>query len=88
MIAFSQLGGIVGSNIYLPTQSPRYPVGFGISIALLGVFGIIWPACYYFILKGINAKRARVPVEEVRERYTDEELAEMGDESLLFRYAT
>ncbi|KAJ4348508.1 uncharacterized protein N0V89_009885 [Didymosphaeria variabile] len=88
MIAFSQLGGIVGSNIYISSQSPRYPVGFGISITMLGLFGIIWPACYYFILRRINAKRARTPVEEVKEKYTDQELAEIGDESPLFRYST
>jgi hypothetical protein len=88
MIAFSQLGGIVGSNIYISNQSPRYPVGFGISITMLGLFGIVWPACYYIILKRINAKRAAIPVEEIREKYTDEQLAEMGDESPLFRYST
>jgi MFS family permease len=88
MIAFSQLGGIVGSNIYISDQSPRYPVGFGISISMLGLFGIIWPVVYYFLLRRINAKRASVPVEEVREKYSDDELAEMGDESPLFRYST
>ncbi|KAF2501166.1 MFS general substrate transporter [Lophium mytilinum] len=88
MISFSQLGGIVGSNIYLANESPRYPVGFGVSISMLFVFGIVWPVFYYFILKRINAKRAALPVEEVREKYTDEQLAEMGDESPLFRYST
>lgn len=88
MIAFSQLGGIVGSNIYIASQSPRYPVGFGISISMLGVFGIVWPAMYFFILKRINAKRTKIPVEEVREKYTDAQLAEMGDDSPLFRYST
>jgi MFS family permease len=88
MISFSQLGGIVGSNIYISTQSPRYPVGFGISISMLGLFGIIWPVIYFFILKRINLQRARIPVEEIREKYTDDQLAEMGDESPLFRYST
>jgi MFS family permease len=88
MIAFSQFGGIVGSNIYISTQSPRYPIGFGISVTMLGLFGIVWPACYYIILKGINRKRARMSVEEVREKYSEDELTEMGDESPLFRYST
>jgi MFS family permease len=88
MISFSQLGGIVGSNIYISNQSPRYPVGFGISISMLGLFGIIWPVIYFFILKRINSQRAKMPVEEVREKYSDSDLAEMGDESPLFRYST
>jgi len=54
----------------------------------LGLFGIVWPACYWVILKKINAKRARVAPEEVREKYSDEQLADMGDESPLFRYST
>lgn len=88
MIAFSQLGGIMGSNIYIGSQNPTYPVGFGISITMLALFGIIWPVIYFFILKRINNNRARTPTEEVREKYTDEDLAEMGDESPLFRYST
>ncbi|PSN69155.1 MFS general substrate transporter [Corynespora cassiicola Philippines] len=88
MIAFSQLGGIVGSNIYIAEQSPRYPLGYGISISMLGIFGIIWPVCYFFILKRTNANRARMSVDEVRSKYTDEQLAEMGDNSPLFRYST
>lgn len=88
MIAFSQLGGIMGSNIYIGSQSPTYPVGFGISISMLGLFGIVWPVIYFFILKRINANRASIPADEVRAKYTDDELAEMGDESPLFTYST
>lgn len=88
MIAFSQLGGIMGSNIYIGAESPTYPVGFGISITMLGLFGIVWPVVYFFILKRINRCRARMPAEEIHENYTDGELADMGDESPLFRYST
>ncbi|OJI99433.1 hypothetical protein ASPVEDRAFT_60462 [Aspergillus versicolor CBS 583.65] len=88
MVSFSQLGGIVGSNIYISSQAPTYPVGFGISMGMLAVFGCIWPVIYYFILKRINAKRAAMDENEIRSRYTEEELSEMGDRSPLFRYAT
>lgn len=88
MIALSQLGGIVGSNIDIAGQSPRYPVRFGISVGMLGLFGIAWPIGYFFILKGINANRATISVQEVKERYSDEKLAELGDGSPLFRYST
>jgi hypothetical protein len=88
MIAFSQLGGIVGSNIYIAKEAPRYPFGFGISITMLGLFGIVWPICYYFILRRINEKRSSTLLEVVRAKHTDEDLAEMGDKSPLFRYST
>ncbi|KAH6876325.1 major facilitator superfamily domain-containing protein [Thelonectria olida] len=88
MISFSQLGGIVGSNIYIAEQSPTYPVGFGISLGMLVAFGVIWPVIYYYILKRINAKRAAIPIEQVHTKYTEEELSELGDRSPLFRYST
>ncbi|PLB54080.1 MFS general substrate transporter [Aspergillus steynii IBT 23096] len=88
MISIGQLGGIMGSNIFIANEAPRYPVGFGICLALLVVFGILWPVVYYFILKGINARRAAIPIEEIQAKYTEEQLAEMGDESPMFRYAT
>ncbi|KAL4797764.1 major facilitator superfamily domain-containing protein [Aspergillus venezuelensis] len=88
MVSFSQLGGIVGSNIYISSQAPTYPVGFGISMGMLAVFGCIWPIIYWVILRRINAKRAAMNETEVRMRYTNEELADMGDLSPLFRYAT
>ncbi|KAJ5579711.1 uncharacterized protein N7459_005696 [Penicillium hispanicum] len=87
MISFSQLGGIMGSNIYIGSTAPKYPLGFGLSIAMLGLFGCIWPPVYALILKRINAKRAAIPEEDIRAKYTADELAEMGDESPLFRYS-
>lgn len=57
-------------------------------MGMLAVFGCIWPVIYYFILKRINSKRAAMDENEIRSRYTEEELSEMGDTSPLFRYAT
>jgi hypothetical protein len=54
---------------------------------MLTVFGVIWPAIYYVILKRINKKRAAIPVEETMSKYSPEELTEMGDLSPLFKYA-
>ena len=54
---------------------------------MLGAFGCIWPPIYALILRRINAKRAAISEEEVRAKYTEEELVEMGDESPLFRYS-
>ncbi|KAL4884123.1 major facilitator superfamily domain-containing protein [Aspergillus karnatakaensis] len=87
MMSISQLGGVMGSNIFLAKESPTYPVGFGICLSMLMIFGVIWPVIYYFILRRINSKRAAVPVEEVMAKFTVEELTELGDESPLFRYS-
>ena len=78
----------MGSIIYIAITAPEYPAGFGTSLAMIVVFAIIWPIMYYFLLKNINNQRARMSSEEVHAKYTDEQLAEMGDESPLFRYST
>lgn len=78
----------MGSNIFIATEAPTYNIGYGICLGMLVVFGVIWPVIYYFILKGINAKRAKLTKEEIFAKYSEEELAEMGDESPLFRYST
>ena len=56
-------------------------------MGMLAVFGCIWPVIYYFVLKCINAKRAAMDEREIRARYTEEELSDVGDTSPLFRYA-
>ena len=55
---------------------------------MLVLFGMICPVIYYIILKCINAKRAAIPLEEIYSTYTEEQLADLGDESPLFRYST
>ncbi|KAK5937723.1 hypothetical protein PMZ80_009852 [Knufia obscura] len=34
-IGFGNIGGIVASVVYLPTQAPRYPLGFGMGLGFL-----------------------------------------------------
>ncbi|RKK25345.1 hypothetical protein BFJ66_g14501 [Fusarium oxysporum f. sp. cepae] len=72
MMSFSQLGGIVRSNIYIAGQAPTYPGGFGTSLRMLVVCGIIWPLVYRFNLKGIYRKRAAIPLEEIQAKYTEQ----------------
>ena len=76
----------MGSNIYIAKESPYYPVGFGLSLGMLLAFGVIWPPIYVMILKRINARRAEMSAAEIREKYTTAQLAELGDESPLFKY--
>ncbi|KAJ9133702.1 MFS general substrate transporter [Pleurostoma richardsiae] len=88
MVSIGQLGGIVGSNIFLAREAPVYSIGFGICLGMLVVIGVIWPVIYWAILKRINAQRDRLSIEEIAAAYTEEDLADMGDRSPLFRYAT
>lgn len=76
----------MGSNIFLANESPTYNTGFGICLAMLVLFGIIWPVIYWVILKRINARRSAIPRDEIFAKYTEVELRQMGDLSPLFRY--
>ncbi|WWC71933.1 uncharacterized protein I206_105892 [Kwoniella pini CBS 10737] len=84
---FGQAGGVLGSNIYLANQAPKYPVGFGISAGLLAFGNLIVPALYYIWVGRINASRAAMSEEEIRAKYTPQQLEAMGDRSPLYFYA-
>ncbi|KAH9226597.1 hypothetical protein K456DRAFT_1730862 [Colletotrichum gloeosporioides 23] len=79
------IGGIVGSFIYREDESPKYPTGFGSSFAFAGL-GVV--ACFVleFLFWNINRKRDKFTEEEIRAKYSDDELQMMGDRSPLFRY--
>ncbi|WWC64670.1 uncharacterized protein I303_107281 [Kwoniella dejecticola CBS 10117] len=83
---FTQIGGIVGSNIYLAKQAPRYQAGFGTSFGLVLVGDIVIIAAYWWWIGRVNAKRAAMSEDEIRAKYSPEQLQEMGDKSPFFVY--
>lgn len=85
MICLGNTGGIVGSYIFMEDESPRYPTGFGASLgfAAAGVGGCIVLELAY---KTTNTRREAMTEQEIRSKYTEEELIELGDRSPLFRY--
>jgi MFS family permease len=84
-ICIGGLGGAVGSNIYLGREAPHYWTGYGFS---LGIIVAAW--CSAIALRwGLNRENRRreaMSEEEIREKWTEEELEEMGDASPRFRY--
>ncbi|RMJ09709.1 hypothetical protein CDV36_010657 [Fusarium kuroshium] len=85
MICLGSIGGIIGSYIYKENEKPKYPTGFGASFAFAGL-GIVSCLLLEFIFWKINRQRDQLTEEEVRAKYSDEELERMGDRSPLFRY--
>ncbi|OBT73139.1 hypothetical protein VF21_08929 [Pseudogymnoascus sp. 05NY08] len=85
MTSVGNLGGIIGSFIYMESEAPTYPTGYGTSLAMAaaGMCASFTLDCFY--LK-INKARASQSEESIREKYTDEELEAMDDRSPLFRY--
>ncbi|RSM15177.1 hypothetical protein CDV31_005111 [Fusarium ambrosium] len=86
LVCVGNIGGLIGSYIYLDREAPRYPTGYGTSLAF-GLAGIIAATLLEFLLKRDNAKKAQMSEDEIHERYTDEELMNMGEKSPLFKWA-
>ena len=85
MLCIGNIGGIISGFIYLESEKPEYPTGFGTSLGFVGA-GIIACLIIEALYKYINTRRARMTEDEVLAKYTLEELEAMGDRSPLYRY--
>jgi hypothetical protein len=84
-ICVGNLGGAIGSNIYLAKQAPHYWLGYGFSLGII-LAAIVSGFALRFFLNRENERRARMSPEEIHEKFTETELLEIGDRSPLFRY--
>lgn len=85
MLGMGNIGGIIGSFIYIEKESPKYPTGFGASLALAGL-GISACLMLEFGYWNINRRRSKRGEQEIMAKHTAEELDKLGDRSPLFRY--
>lgn len=86
LVSLSSVGGIFASYIYIDSEAPGYPTGFGTSLAFAaaGIIAVVGLELAYI---AINKRReALCAREDIHEKYTNEELAAMGDKSPVFRY--
>ncbi|KAL7418667.1 hypothetical protein Q5752_006350 [Cryptotrichosporon argae] len=81
-------GGGIGSNIYLGSQAPTYPLGFGFSVGATVLGAMIPATIHYVLLRRDNRRRDALDQNEIMEKYTHEELSKMEEYSPLFRYST
>ncbi|KAG5655126.1 hypothetical protein KAF25_001899 [Fusarium avenaceum] len=86
LVCVGNIGGLIGSYIYLEREAPRYPVGYGTSLAF-GLAGIVAVVLLETLLKRGNAKKAKMTPEEIRQTYSEDDLIRMGEKSPLFKYA-
>ena len=83
-VGVGNLGGIVASTVYIPTQAPTFALGYGVSLGLLWLCGL---ACTGFCV-GLwmeNRKRERGERDD-RYRLPTDELENLGDDHPSFRY--
>ncbi|KAL6231499.1 hypothetical protein BDW75DRAFT_247851 [Aspergillus navahoensis] len=84
-ICIGNIGGIIGSYMYIDSEEPYYYTGFGLSLALGGA-ALLVALVLELSFKWANRRKERIGEEEIREMYSDDELLAMGDKSPLFRY--
>ncbi|KAK8085785.1 hypothetical protein PG997_007056 [Apiospora hydei] len=85
-ICAGNIGGVVGSYIYQEQEAPQYPTGYGNSLGFASA-DIAAMLALEFALWSSNKRNARLTVEDVKSRYTEEQLEKMGDRSPLYKYS-
>lgn len=85
LICAGNAGGIIGSYIYRADEAPKYPTGYGTSFAFAAA-GIVACLTLEFFLWTANKTRDRMTSLEIDQRYTEEELRDLGEKSPRFRY--
>ncbi|EXJ69253.1 uncharacterized protein A1O5_07289 [Cladophialophora psammophila CBS 110553] len=84
-LTIGNLGGAIGSNIYLQRQAPHYWLGYGFSLAII-LCAITSAYVLRFLLSRQNKQRERMTPEEIYTKYSPEELKRLGDKSPFFKY--
>jgi hypothetical protein len=79
------MGGITGSFIFIDSEAPTYPTGFGSSLAFASA-GIVACLTLEGLLWRANQKKEALTTDEIHTKWSDEELDRMGDKSPLFKY--
>ncbi|KAJ0319209.1 hypothetical protein Brms1b_003904 [Colletotrichum noveboracense] len=86
LVCVGNIGGLIGSYIYMDKEAPRYPTGYGASFGFASA-GIIAVITLEALLYRRNKKKELMTEDEVRQRHSDEGLDRMGEKSQLFKYA-
>lgn len=85
MTGIGNMGGIAGSFIFIESEAPTYPVGFGSSLGFAAA-GVVAALTLETMLWTINKKNEKITEDEVHAQFTEEELDKLGDKSPLFKY--
>jgi len=84
-ISVGNLAGACASNFYRAHDAPRYKLGHGLEIGFIsaGIIALIFLATSY---RRINAQRARALAAGEHEKFTPQELSDLGDKAVTFKY--
>ncbi|RAH41082.1 vitamin H transporter [Aspergillus brunneoviolaceus CBS 621.78] len=79
--AFGNCGAFVSGNVFITSEAPKYPTGFGVGLAFAVVAGL---ACtvYFFALRAENRRRESQPEQD----WQSESMQDLGDAHPDFRF--
>jgi MFS family permease len=80
-------GGSIGSNIYIASEAPVYPLGFGFSVGATVLGAMIPATIHWWLMRRENKRRDTISLAQVQAEYTPAQLGEMGENSPLFRFS-
>lgn len=83
-VMLGNIAGIIGSNIFLIEESPRYPTGYGTALAMTWM-GTIAATIMFFVMRHENKKREAGERDE-RLALPEEDVRNMGDWHPSFRF--
>lgn len=84
-LSIGNCAGIMSSFIYPRTEGPRYIKGHAITMAMVAWAILVYAVMWWYFAR-VNARRDRGEEDHLIEGFSDEEVAELGDESPRFRY--
>lgn len=83
-ICLGNIAGIIGANIFIVKESPKYKTGYGVAFGMLWM-GALASTVLFFLMRRENAKRAAGERDD-RLKAPVEEVTNMGDYHPSFRY--
>ncbi|KAB5542398.1 major facilitator superfamily transporter [Coniochaeta sp. 2T2.1] len=84
-LTLGNVSGIMAPFIYPSSNAPRYIKGNAVSLSMVGMATLIYGFMWFWFDRE-NGRRATGEMEARHERLSDDELAELGDESPHFVY--
>ncbi|KAF2130037.1 high-affinity nicotinic acid transporter-like protein [Dothidotthia symphoricarpi CBS 119687] len=84
-LTIGNCAGIMSSFLYPTKEGPRFIKGHAVTMAMVA-FAITCYAVMWFHLGRLNSRREKGEEEHLIEGMSDEEIAELGDDSPRFRY--
>ena len=77
-LMMANIGGAIGSNIFLESEIPRYWTGYGLSAGFLAL-AIVCATVLRFVLVRENRRRDKFTEAEIRAKYTEGMLGPSAD---------